>query len=383
MILFSFDYPPCDGGISRLCAGIVGQLRLSGADLTVLTQRPPRYPQVDSYDIQRVSGNRPLREILALFRLKRLKKLDSTVLCGIWYPEGVIAVLSGCKNIVILGHGNELMAYNRGWRKIIWDALRRWVLKRASCIIANSSYTAGLAAHAAPGAVVQTLLPAVDHVRFKPGDRDAARDRLGLDKSAFIIGTVSRLVRYKGFETVFRAIDLIPPAQRRNVRYIIAGRGGDEVFLRRRAEELGIGTCVQWRGFLAEETLPLFYQALDIFALCTMEDRSSRSVEGFGLSLLEAQACGIPAVGARCGGIPEAVDEQCGFLIEQSDHAALAGIFQTLLENKAIGRTVGIAARKRVENECAWKNYAEKLTAIIGKETIAPARHPRQRSQTK
>jgi phosphatidylinositol alpha-1,6-mannosyltransferase len=371
MILFSFDYPPCDGGISRLCAEIAGQLRLRHAELTILAQQSPEKTRNDPSDTQRVYGRRPLREILALFRLRRLKKLDNTVLCGIWYPEGLIAVLSGCKNIVILGHGNELMVYNRGWRKIAWNALRKWVLKKASCIIANSSYTAALAAHAAPGAVVQVLSPAVDHIRFKPGDRDAARDRIGLDGSAFIIGTVSRLVRYKGFETVFRAIDLIPPEQRRNVRYIIAGRGGDEAFLRRRVEELDIGTCVQWRGFLEEETLPLFYQALDVFALCTMEDRSSQSVEGFGLAFLEAQACGIPVVGARCGGIPEAVDGKCGFLIEQNDHAALAGIFRTLLENKAIGRTIGIAARKRVVNECTWRDYGEKMTAIVEKETIA------------
>lgn len=365
MILFSFDYPPLDGGISRLCEEITRQLRLHDTTVTVLSQRGVKNHFIDGPETIRVATKRPYREISSFVKLKRLKKKHSLIICGIWYPEGLIAIMAGCKNVVILGHGNELMAYDSGWRRTIWNVMRKIVLKKASYIIANSHFTADLIASIIPEARTQVLAPAVDHLHFKPGDREAARDAFGLDKAAFVIGTVSRIVRYKGHETVFSAIASLPQDQRRNVCYIIAGKGGDEAFLRSRAEALHVAESVRWIGFLEEAMLPVFYQALDMFALCTIEDKSAQSVEGFGLALLEAQACGVPVVGTRCGGIPEAVDEARGFLIDQGDHMAFAAILQTLLRDKSRAKNIGMDSRKRVEKECTWSMYVDNLTKYL------------------
>ena len=152
MILFSFDYPPVDGGISRLCDEIARHLRRRGVPVAVLTGKITGQVLEDSAETQRIGAPRPLRELVALWRLLFLRKSNDGILCGIWYPEGLIAVLAGYRKIIILGYGNELMAYEGGWRKWFWHPLRKWVLRKASCVIADSTYAARLAVQASPAA---------------------------------------------------------------------------------------------------------------------------------------------------------------------------------------------------------------------------------------
>ena len=163
----------------------------------------------------------------------------------------------------------------------------------------------------------------------------------------------------------------LSPDLRQQICYAIAGKGPDEAYLRKRAQDLTVEASVQWLGFLEEEKLPSFYRALDLFVLCTREDPSARSVEGFGLAFLEAQACGVPVIGTDCGGIPDAVGRQCGFLIAQDDDKALAGILLELINDRQKCARLGAAARERVESCCTWNHYMEKMTAIWAQEKIA------------
>ncbi|PJF32889.1 MAG: hypothetical protein CUN57_03555, partial [Phototrophicales bacterium] len=105
----------------------------------------------------------------------------------------------------------------------------------------------------------------------------------------------------------------------------MGGKGPDIEFLKSRATELGVEQNVRWLGFVANEDLPFLYSTADLFVLATRDIPEKRSVEGFGLAFLEAQACGIPVVGTNTGGIPDAVtDGDGGWLIEQDDVEALS-----------------------------------------------------------
>jgi phosphatidyl-myo-inositol dimannoside synthase len=363
MLFFSFDYPPNDGGIARLCAELVCGLQRQGAAIRVLSQQHttagsliPPAPE------KRVTQRRPWRELAALRELRRTAGKFTSVICAVWYPEGLLATLAGVRSRVILAHGLELRPRRERWRRRLWRALMGMVLGRATLVIANSNYTAELVRTSGGGARVTALPLGVDHRRFRPGDRQTARHRLRVPEDKLVLVTVARLVRYKGHSLVFKALAALPDAIRADLIYLIAGQGRDMLALQDEAAALGVDKVVRWLGYVAEADLLNLYQSADLFLLCTREDRGEPDVEGFGLAFLEAQACGIPVVGTRTGGIPDAIQEsRGGWLIDQDDVAALVAIILRLAQDPGEFQRMGRLARDRIESECTADLYVSRF----------------------
>jgi len=369
MIVHSFDYPPLDGGISRLCAEIAsgsGALVLSQQSATGAGSFVPGVPEF------RVTTRRPRREWEAFLRLLRVGR-GSAVLCGTWYPEGLLASLAGVRPLVVLAHGSELYPPKQRWRRPIWAVLRRWVLRSADLVIANSEYTRELALKLAPGCKVAAVPLGVDHHRFSPRNREQAKAFFDVT-GKIVVGTAARVHLYKGHDTVIRAIASLPESQRSNLVYVVAGKGPDLPQLRELARSLCVADHVRWLGYVPEEDLPNFYNACDLFALCTRDDVDETEVEGFGLVFLEAQACGTPAVGARSGGIPDAVAHgDGGWLIEPDDVGGLAVILNRLVDDTKFFQDAGIAARARVERAFTWDHYRRRLAEALEAEGLTLA----------
>jgi phosphatidylinositol alpha-1,6-mannosyltransferase len=378
LLIHSFDYPPNDGGISRLCAEIAGEYAQKPAGACVLTQRTPTRggatiaPHVPEI---RLTARRPLREWQALRALHRSGR-GRPVIAGIWYPEGLLVMLAGVRPLVILAYGSELMPTPSRVRRALWRRLQRHVLTAADLVIACSEYTRGLVLASAPEANAIAIPLAVDHQRFAPGDRAAAKNKYGVG-SKHVLCSVSRIHLYKGHEVVLQALASLPPEERDRFVYLVAGRGPDLPALQERAGDLGLGHLVRWLGYVPEEELPDLYRAADLFVLCTREVVEQQEVEGFGLVFLEAQACAIPVVGARTGGIPDAIrDGEGGWLIEQDDVQALSQILLRLAAEPEVFRAAGAAARLRVEREFTWSHYLQRFTRALQEVGIQPARVP-------
>jgi phosphatidylinositol alpha-1,6-mannosyltransferase len=181
-----------------------------------------------------------------------------------------------------------------------------------------------------------------------------------------VIVTVSRILLHKGHTLVFRALAALPERVRGNLVYLIAGRGQDMPRLQHEVQALRLDDVVRWLGYVPEADLPDLYRSADLFVLCTREDPDEPDVEGFGLAFLEAQACGIPVVGTRTGGSADAVPEsQCGWLIDQDDLGGLTAILTRLAENPEHFRQMGSSARLRVERECTWDHYIDRLIQMM------------------
>lgn len=371
MLLHSFDYPPCDGGISRLCAEIAAGFVRRGTGVRVVTQACEGGSRVpDGAAVTRVSPLRPKRELDAFREISRGRGSD-LVLCGVWYPEGLLALLSGSKNYIVLAHGSELMPTSAWWRRALWKRLLRMVLTRARLVVGDSEYSRRLALSEAPECRAVSVPLAVDHVRFSPGDRDAARRAFGV-AGKLVIGSVSRIHAYKGHEVALEALSRLPDGVRDGFVYLVAGKGPDVGLLQRKARTLGVDHLVRWLGYVAEDRLPELYRALDLFLLCTRETAHRQEVEGFGLVFLEAQASGTPVVGTRTGGIPDAVaDGDGGWLIGQDDSHAMSGIFRRLADDPEEFRRAGKAARARVEREFTWNHYVIRLDAALKAEGLS------------
>lgn len=360
LIIFSYDFPPSDGGIARLCQEIsVGSLKYYNK-VIVLTRKKDGiskpYNSTDRINIKEVDSRRGYCEIQSYKFLKAIKnKRNYDILCGLWHPEATITLLAGFKNVYILAHGTELLAGNSNLRCQLWLPLyAKRVLKKAKLVIANSCYTEQLVKRVSPKANSMALPLAVNHNFFRPKKKK---------KDDFLnICTVSRIHKFKGHDLILKTIANLPIDYQSKIRYNIAGTGNYLDSLKKLVEEFGLNDIVRFFGFVPDDALPDFYNANDLFILCTRETESSTAVEGFGLVFLEAQACALPVIGTRTGGIPDAVkDGDGGWLIEQDNEEELSCLLKKLIDQTSTVQDMGIKARLRVEKEATWEHYCDNL----------------------
>ncbi|MDQ4077785.1 MAG: glycosyltransferase [Chloroflexota bacterium] len=220
---------------------------------------------------------------------------------------------------------------------------------------------------AAPGKVA--LIPsAVDVKRFRPVARHEARARIGLDPDELVVVYVGRMVPRKGIRNLVRAVALlvrqeeIPP-----VRLLLVGgetREPDPVatpeigVLQGLAAELGITEQVHFAGRKQPDELRYYYSAGDVAV-------TTPWYEPFGLTPLEAMACGTPVIGAAVGGIPFTVQAGVtGLLVPPRDPEALAARLRHLLLHEELRDRMGQAARRRVERLFTWSTVAQRTSEL-------------------
>jgi phosphatidylinositol alpha-1,6-mannosyltransferase len=220
-----------------------------------------------------------------------------------------IAGLTGAKLVSQL-HGTEI------WGNL--SRLHRRPLEASDLVFAVSRDTRAKALSKidiAPEKVV--VLSNTVGADFRPADRRAAREHFGLSDE-FAVLTVARLDAREGYKGHDRVVPLIARAnaQGRRAVYLIAGTGNDEPRLRQLAKAHDIEDSVRFLGKVPRIDLPDLYRAADLFALPS-------TGEGFGISFLEAMACGTPAIGLAAGGAPDALgDGKLGICVEEKDFAA-------------------------------------------------------------
>jgi len=161
--------------------------------------------------------------------------------------------------------------------------------------------------------------PGVDLARFSPGDRVAARQSLDLADGDFVVCAVRRLVPRMGLRLLLSSwASLLGQLGRPGV-LLVVGVGPLRTSLEEYAAELGIAHAVRFLGRVHDDELPDVYRAADANVLPTI------ALEGFGLVVLEAAACGTPSIVTDVGGLPEAVrDLDPSLIVRGGSTTALA-----------------------------------------------------------
>jgi phosphatidylinositol alpha-1,6-mannosyltransferase len=218
--------------------------------------------------------------------------------------------------------------------------------------------------------LVQVVPLGADHVFFRPGvDTAAVRARYGLGEGRWLL-SVARLARHKGVDTALIALSHLRD-QFADLRYAVVGTGEELESLEALAGRLGVGDRVRFLTDVPDRDLPAIYNCAEIYLGVSrlMEQR----VEGFGISLAEASACGIPVVAGRSGGIPEAVrDGETGILVDAESPEAVGEALRVLLDDALLRARLGQAGRRSVESYYNWDRVAADL-ARIGREFARPA----------
>ncbi len=378
ILLLTEIFPPAVGGSGRLFWEIVS--RLPADRFLVAAADSPAAAEFDrthSLPVVRLPmhiGDRGLRRYGSLkyyartaLRVRKLVKRHGIdlLLCGRNLPEGFVGYLvhklCGVPYL-FFNHGEDISVSRRS-REMAW--MTRRVMASARGALGNSFNTRRLLIEewGYPAERIGVIQPGVDATRFVPAERDeVVRAELGWAGRTVIL-TVGRLQKRKGHDTMIRALGAVR-ARHPDVLYAIIGTGEEEHSLRELAATEGHADRVQFLGGVSDERMIRCYQQCDLFAL---PNRTvGADIEGFGMVLLEAQACGKAVLAGDSGGTAEAVDApHTGRVANCDAPESLAAAVNEMLADRTELIAMGRRGRAWVTERFDWPLVAERAAAVI------------------
>jgi phosphatidylinositol alpha-1,6-mannosyltransferase len=363
-LLLSGDFPPTSGGEARFFSNLF--FFLPTANKAVITPFVKGAQEIDKsfpFQIKRIHvGRNRLLKILAplvyFYSVFSFKKKKPLIHCA----QVMIAGMAGWLTKFFLGfpyvvypHGAEFLKYIR----FPLNVILKMILKDADKIITNSYYTTSHVKKLGipENRIMQTLL-GVDTRKFYPSPPDAEiSKKYGLKGKKTII-TVCRLIERKGVDMVISALpqvlQTIPEAV-----FLIVGTGEDKERLEGIAQGKRVRDKVIFAGNVSDKTLVGLLNLSTLYAMPSREMLDKAMVEGFGISYIEASACGKPVIGGRSGGVSDAVvDGVTGILVNPEDVNEIAQTIITLVNDKELAEKLGKQGLERVRKELSMEKVA-------------------------
>lgn len=234
------------------------------------------------------------------------------------------------------------------------DVLKKYFYKKAKAFIANSIFTKNrlISKYEISNNRIFVLYPGVDTKYFTPKNVENIVERMGI-KNRKIILTVGRLDERKGHDMVLRSLPVLIK-EIPEIVYLIVGSGNRELALKKLASALNCDDKVKFVGRILDDEVVNFYNVCNVFVMPNRELEDGDS-EGFGMVFLEANSCGKPVVGGRCGGAIEAIEEHLtGVLVDPYDENDIADKIKFLLKNENLANQLGKNGRARVIEKFDW-----------------------------
>lgn len=325
-----------------------------GWEAHVISFRPA---EIEGVTVHYIDGLEPIGKARYLVHARRVRalihELQPDLLHALHLTSyGFLAGLSGFQPSIVSVWGTDVLEAPS------LSPMHRWItrhaLSRAGAVTATGLRLAEATLPHMPNGKPVTVIPyGVDIERFRPQPRE--------QRSALVVGGVSRLSPEKGFEHLLRAAALLRD-RGVEIRLLLAGDGPSRTTLVRLAEELELTDSVEFLGEIPHEDVPSVLQRLDIFAMPS-------TWEGFGVSAVEASAMELPVVASNIHGIPDVVlDSETGILVPPGDESAIAAAIERLCVDPTLRKTMGRVGRSFVERNYRWSDNAalmERLYASL------------------
>ncbi|RCH55318.1 glycosyltransferase family 1 protein [Mucilaginibacter hurinus] len=212
-----------------------------------------------------------------------------------------------------------------------------------------------------------TIIPCgFSATEFYPMDKEVARKITGLPQSEHIILQLGRMVPRKGVDNVILALGKLKQAGKKITLVIVGGESDnlqpesnpEYARLLSLAEQNGVVNRIIFTGRKNRSQLKYYYNAADVFI-------TTPWYEPFGITPLEAMACGTPVIGSNVGGIKYSVaNEETGWLVPPNNPAALADKLKEVLADASLLNRVSENAIERVNKYFTWHQVALQVSAL-------------------
>lgn len=287
---------------------------------------------------------------LTLLQLIRLLREHRIRIVNLHYPGAPFVYFAFCRALLPI----RLVVSIHGMDVVPWGARRaelalRLLLRAADLVVAPSwgflrQCNAVLSPSRASRIVIRN---GIDLTELQ----SSGMAEPGEATSPFILSIASH-DEWKGLDVLIRAVASLRDRGER-VRLVLVGDGPMRPQLERLAQTLAVAQQVEFLGYQARSAVARLLQDCTLFVL------PSRA-ESFGLTVVEALACGKPVIATAVGGIPEIIeDDTHGILVEPDDVGGLAAAIQRMLADPGLRERLGRTGRLRVEDAFRWERMGE------------------------
>lgn len=368
------DFGPRAGGIETFVIGLVE--RMPHGSVVIYTSQQGDTSEYDhrwltEYGVEVIRDKSKI--LLPSFRVGRaVRNLVATrgiknVFFGAAAPLALLAQglrKVGATRIVALTHGHEV------WWAKVWPfniAIRR-IGNGVDVLTYLGDFTKNAISRSlsptAQASMVR-IAPGIDTSHFAPvSDAQQLKKELELDQKRVIV-SVGRLVHRKGQDTL---VDALPSILKEfpEAHLLFVGVGPHLEYIHKRAIQLGVLNNISFVGRVQYDELPRFICVGEIFAMPSRSRLAGLEVEGLGIVYLEASACGLPVVGGRSGGAPDALLEgETGYAVDGLKPVDVAAAVIKLLNDPDSAAAMGRRGREWIIQEWEWQHWSSRFNKLF------------------
>lgn len=367
-LIYSIAYFPLVGGAEVAVKEITD--RMPDVEWHMVTflfdKTHKRYERIGNIHVHRVSGPKILFPFIGFWKGRKLHKEKAfDLVWAVMTYAGFAALFlklnfKEIKFFLNLQEGTPFADIKR--KAFFVYPLFRLMFKKADKIQALSHFLARMAYDIGATGEVAVIPNGVDLSLFatEPPREEviSLAQKFGKTEGDVYVITTSRLSQKNGVDDVIRALTYLP----QYVKFLVAGVGEDEVFLRNLAEQCGVRDRVWFLGLVAQKDVPKLLRLSDIFI------RASRS-EGFGISFIEAMASGLPVIATPVGGIPDFIDDrETGLFACPDNPKNVSEAIYELIKHPDLREHIALNGRNRVLERYGW----EKVVPMMRKGVFDP-----------
>ena len=328
-------FPPRTGGMQNVMDSI--SKRLSVSNETHIF--PDHYLSKDygstnlNIHIHNNFSPKILRPFIKKLLLNVFCKSSDVIICDSW--KSLSAIPKNFDKIYVFAHGQEFLSKDKKVERI------KKSLNRVSCIICSSHYTANLIDKLKITNIKKLVIPPTYSLNKSSKDKNTS-----LQKSKIVsLLTICRLEKRKGIIPVLRCLSnlnkkkLLKPFQ-----WNICGEGIQFEEIRKNIKKLNLSDQVFLIGKIDTSLKQKFLESSDVFVMPSY--KVNKSIEGFGISYIEAAAYKIPSIAGIDGGVTDAViDSKTGWCVDPLDQENLTKVLKESINNKEKRQIYGIQAQ--------------------------------------
>lgn len=350
---------PQAGGAEIHLHEIFGRLAARGHRVTLLVSGwpgAPRRDEVDGMEVHRVGGRYTYNLLAPWYYRRELRARAFDVVVEDLNKVPLFTPYWVRRPLVLLVHH---LFGETAFQEAPWPvAALTWLLerpvgrvyRRVPVEAVSRSTAEDLSARGIPEHHITIIPNGVDLDFYRP---DPAISRYP-EPTLLYLG---RLKRYKRVDLILRALARLKDAGVR-ARLIVAGRGDAAPELKQLSDELGLGALVEFPGFVSTEAKRTYFRRAWVHLLTSPK-------EGWGITNLEAAACGTPTVASDSPGLRDSVvNGVTGFLVPHGDLDALVARIGELLSDPVLRERLGVQARAFAE-EFSWEQAASRTEAHL------------------
>jgi glycosyltransferase involved in cell wall biosynthesis len=355
--IVSFEFSPFPGGHGTYATEMAAALVREGLTVSVIA---PQYPDIeageenDNYTITRAFSHQKLdlKSLLATSTWLKEARPRIVLACDIRSGLAMLAARFGhSTRLVTMYHGSEILKASTSVSARLVNAVVAW---SSNAIVANSQYTATLVKRYT-GRKCATALLGISDYWITPADDlwDSTFLRDFCARGIPVASTVARLEPRKGH---LAAIAAIKALRQRGapIRYVIAGKIIDDDYGEKvLTAAKSLDGDFHYAGVISRGDARRLYAASTVHILAARTE--PLTIEGFGLSTLEAAGQGCPSVVTNAGGLPEAViDGKSGIVVHEQDNSALIEALDHILSNTGSSAAMRSSARTHATSS-TWR----------------------------